>query len=157
MSPSEHLAAALDHVSAIVDPLDQLIAANELSDQVRQLGADVRVVRINAVQTLVELGWGYDRIAEVAGLSKPRVQQLARELKPVKRPGVIETRARLAAMEARGTGASDAAVARQVIPVILDSRGGGNVTVEQMSDWLAVSIDVAASALDTEVRKRSAS
>lgn len=136
--PELLLTEALEILKAIEDPLEQSIATTEFINQLRDATVEVGEIRRESVQTLHNIGWGYQRIADKLNLSKPRLQQLIKNPAPVKRAGVIESKIRIATAEMRASKASDQEIVKALIPRVRAFRGGRNVTIEQMAQWMNV-------------------
>jgi hypothetical protein len=150
LSPHDHLQYALAIVRAIDDPVVQAQQTTALLEALRAANEEARAIRIDAVQTLYALGWGYQRIGEAMGIGKARAQQLVAEAKRGKRPGVIESQAVIAAAETRATGASEKEVAAAVAAAIRKHRGSANITAEQAGSMVDVEVELMRKALAAE-------
>lgn len=127
----------------IPDPLDQAIAAGILMESFKQATAEIKDIRIEAVQTLNAIGWAYQKIAEAMGISKPRVQQLLNAPDVPRRPGILEQRTRVLAAEMRAKGtANDKGIAKAAVEHVRGSRGGANWSTAQIAEWAEVDEDL---------------
>jgi len=137
----------IDNLRDIPDPLQQAIAAGTLMEDLKRATSEIKDIRIEAVQTLNSIGWGYQKIAEAMGLSKPRVQQLLNAPAVPRRPGVLEQRTRVLAAEMRAKGtASDKTIAKAAVEHVRGSRGGTNWSAAQIAAWADVDEDLIAAA-----------
>lgn len=131
----------------IPDPLDQALAAGALMEAMKTAVTEIKDLRIEAVKSLSNVGWGYQRIAEALGVSKPRVQQLLNAPDVPRRPGVLEQRTRVLAAEMRAKGkASDRDIAVAAVEQVRRARGGMNWSIEQIAGWADVEEALVASA-----------
>lgn len=79
MIDRELLARAIAEIRAIPDARERLDEANRLDSALAAARTEVARIRRDTVNSLRNPGTGYGRIAQMLGLSKARVQQLARE------------------------------------------------------------------------------
>lgn len=129
----------VDRLRDIPDPLQQAIAAGALMEELKRATSEIKGIRIEAVQTLNAIGWGYKKIAEAMGISKPRVQQLLNAPDVPRRPGILEQRTRVLAAEMRAKGSpNDKTIARAVVEHVRSSRGGANWSATQIASWAEV-------------------
>lgn len=134
-------------IREIPDPLEQAIAAGALMESMKQAASEIKVIRIEAVQTLNAIGWAYQKIAESMGISKPRVQQLLNAPDVPRRPGILEQRTRVLSAEMRAQGtASDKDIAKAAVEHVRSSRGGTNWSASQIAAWAEVDEDLVAAA-----------
>jgi hypothetical protein len=75
----ELLAQAVAEVQAIADPRQRLDEANRLDSALASARNEVAKIRRHTVNSMRSPATGYGRIAQMLGLSKARVQQIARE------------------------------------------------------------------------------
>ncbi len=64
---------------AINDPIERAKALAVVSREAETLVSELRQVRDETITDLRALGWGYDRIAAVTGMTKARVQQVVKQ------------------------------------------------------------------------------
>lgn len=137
--PKKVIDGLVEDLRNIPDPLEQALAAGRLMESFKSAVSQSKDIRIGAVQTLSGIGWGYQRIAESLGVSKPRVQQLLKAPAVPRRPGILEQRSKVLAAEMRAKGrASDSDIAFAAVEQIRRSRGGANWTTEQIAGWIEV-------------------
>lgn len=79
MVDRELLAQAVAEIRAIANPLERLDEANRLDNALASARAEVAKVRRDTVNSIRNPATGYGKIAQMLGLSKARVQQIARE------------------------------------------------------------------------------
>jgi hypothetical protein len=79
MVDRELLAQAVAEVRAIADPRERLDEANRLDTALASARNEVAKIRRDTVNSMRSPVTGYGRIAQMLGLSKARVQQIARE------------------------------------------------------------------------------
>ncbi len=79
MIDRELLAQAVAEVRAIPGPRERLDEANRLDSALASARADVAKIRRDTVNSIRNPATGYGKIAQMLGLSKARVQQIARE------------------------------------------------------------------------------
>jgi hypothetical protein len=137
LTPAQLVSVALDDVNAITDPLAKALAAGDLMQAVRDAGNHLRDIRVDCVQTLNET-MGYGQIAAALGVTKARAQQLVKDVRVPKRPGVIEVQARVEAAALRNAGATDQQIAADLVPKIRAHRGGENLGLEQIAKAIGV-------------------
>jgi uncharacterized protein YerC len=82
--------AEMRTAAALVDPVERIKFVSDFFAAIDGGLEQVAEVRLDAVAALRAQGLTYDRIAEVTGLSKPRVAQLAREAAARPGPGTAE-------------------------------------------------------------------
>lgn len=154
--PKVAVAALVETIRNIPDPLEQALAAGALMESFKEAASEVKTLRIAAVQTLSSVGWGYQRIAESLGVSKPRVQQLLNAPDVPRRPGVLEQRVRVLTAQMRAAGkATDALIAQAVVEQVRGSRGGMNWSAEQIAGWADIDESFIAAADATYQADRS--
>jgi len=66
-------------LDSIDDPASQVIAVGDAFAAFDHELERIAEVRLDAIRTLRETGWSYDRIAAATGLSKGRAAQLSRD------------------------------------------------------------------------------
>lgn len=79
MVDRELLAQAVAEIRAIASPRERLDEANRLDNALASARAEVAKVRRDTVNSIRNPATGYGKIAQMLGLSKARVQQIARE------------------------------------------------------------------------------
>jgi hypothetical protein len=79
MVDRELLAQAVAEVRAIADPRERLDEANRLDTALASARNEVAKIRRDTVNSMRNSTTGYGRIAQMLGLSKARVQQIARD------------------------------------------------------------------------------
>lgn len=146
---------AIEALAAIEDPATQAKTTTEFLTRLLAANEQVGEIRKEAVKTLSDIGWGYQRIADFLGLSKARAQQLSSRMPAVKRAGVIETQTRIMVAELRASGASDDEIVKRMVPRVREYRGGAKVTAQQLSEWLDIPEEQIAPALASAGSRRS--
>jgi hypothetical protein len=79
MVDRELLAQAVAEIRAITDPRERLVEANRLDTALASARNEVAKIRRDTVNSMRSPATGYGKIAQMLGLSKARVQQIARE------------------------------------------------------------------------------
>jgi hypothetical protein len=79
MTNRELLAQAVAEIRAIPNPRERLDEANRLDSALASARAEVAKIRRDTVNSIRNPVTGYGKIAQMLGLSKARVQQIARE------------------------------------------------------------------------------
>jgi len=79
MVDRELLARAVAEIRAIADPRARLDEANRLDNAMASARAEVAKIRRDTVNSIRNPGTGYGKIAQMLGLSKGRIQQIAKE------------------------------------------------------------------------------
>lgn len=136
--PSDLLRRSVEVLADIHDPTHRARVATEFMDTLRDVSEQVRDLRRESVVALNDSGMGYQQIADLLGISKPRAQQLVNGWKNPKRPGVIEVEVRLALAQLHSRNASPEEIAGIVVPLVLSKRGGDKVTLKDLSDLAGV-------------------
>jgi hypothetical protein len=76
------LTAEVARLRALPDAQTRVRAVGDFFAAMDDELAAVSAVRLDAVRELRSSGWSYDRLMELSGLSKTRVAQLVRGLRP---------------------------------------------------------------------------
>jgi len=79
MTDRELLAQAVAEIQEIANPLERLDEANRIDNALAAARAEVAKIRRDTVNSMRTPATGYGKIAQMLGLSKGRVQQIARE------------------------------------------------------------------------------
>lgn len=135
-NPKTTVDRLIDELQQMPDPLNQALAAGALMEVFKQAISEAKNIRFEAVETLSNVGWGYQRIAESLSLSKPRIQQILNPPQVPSRPGILQQRSKVLAAEMRAKGqATDGDIAEAVINQVRHSRGGTNWSTKQIATW----------------------
>lgn len=141
------LSAVLTRVNDFDKPLDRALAASDAMKAADELNSELREIRTDAVRTLHSLGWTYDTISKELGIGKARVQQLLNSKTLPRRIGVIEKNLSMLAAGMRAEGASPRQIATAGAREAVKYRGGVNVPVERLAEYLEVSVELVQSAV----------
>jgi hypothetical protein len=74
--PATRIRDAVQALAAIPDPTERALAANEMSDAVREATTDVARIRTQAIRDLRAAGESHRAIGEKLGIHFTRVRQL---------------------------------------------------------------------------------
>lgn len=142
LTRAQRLERIVEEASSVANPLDRALLITDLMAEVQAAEENLRSARRDAVVEMHdEWGMSFADIGEAIGVNKARAIQIYHDRKTTSRKGVIAVRLEVEAARMRGAGATDAAIARSLIPVARAQRGGENLTVEAIAEMLGVEAD----------------
>jgi len=141
----EQAVVALEESVAIVcsisDPVQRLQATSRMANELKAAGMMMAEERASTMEGLNQEGLAYDQLAEIAGVTKPRVQQILGKVNRPSRLGKLEHEYAVKAAELRGRGMEGLSIAVQLVPEIRNSPGGKRLTRKKIAKILGCDLE----------------
>lgn len=137
----EALEESVEIVRNISDPVQRLQATSHMAKELKSAGITMAEERASTMEGLSQEGLAYDQLAEIAGVTKPRVQQILGKVNRPSRLGKLEHEYAVKAAELRGRGAESLSIAVQLVPEIRRSPGGKRLTRKKIAKILSCELE----------------
>lgn len=146
----------LDQIAEVKDPVERARDATWLLTVLVDANAEASEIRARAAVEMAKQGMSYQDIANQLSISRGRAQQLVKQFRAGKRPGVLEVMARTQAAELRAKGAEEEDLVFKIVPRLRRHQGGWNLTAQNIAAFLEVPVGTVKpvlKAVDTEIAK----
>lgn len=154
--PETAINRLLDQIAHIEDPVEQARDATWLLAVLVEANAEASEIRAQAAVEMAKLGMSYQDIANQLSISRGRAQQLVKQFRAGKRPGVLEVMAKTRAAELMARGADEEELVLKIVPLLRKHQGGWNLTAQVIAQYLKVPVAMVRpvlKAVDAEIAK----